>query len=49
LTAREAARVQSFPDDYVFLGNFQRLYQQVGNAVPPRLAQILGNAIKENI
>lgn len=49
LTAREAARVQSFPDDYVFLGNFQRLYQQIGNAVPPLLAKILGEAIKENL
>jgi DNA (cytosine-5)-methyltransferase 1 len=49
LTAREAARVQSFPDDYVFLGNFQRLYQQIGNAVPPLLAKVLGEAIRENI
>jgi DNA (cytosine-5)-methyltransferase 1 len=47
LTAREAARVQSFPDNYVFLGNFQRTYQQIGNAVPPKLASVLGNAIKE--
>jgi len=49
LTAREAARVQSFPDNYVFLGNFQRLYQQIGNAVPPLLAKVLGEAIRENL
>ncbi|HMH23264.1 MAG TPA: DNA cytosine methyltransferase [Puia sp.] len=49
LTAREAARVQSFPDDYVFLGNFQRLYHQIGNAVPPMLARVLGEAIRENL
>jgi DNA (cytosine-5)-methyltransferase 1 len=46
LTAREAARVQGFPDDYVFLGTFQRIYQQIGNAVPPPLARLLASAIK---
>lgn len=46
LTAREAARVQGFPDDYVFTGTFQRLYQQVGNAVPPPLASLLAKAIR---
>jgi DNA (cytosine-5)-methyltransferase 1 len=49
LTAREAARVQSFPDDYVFLGNFQRLYHQIGNAVPPLLAKVLGEAIRDQL
>lgn len=48
-TIREDARLQSFPDDFVFLGNKTQQNRQVGNAVPPLLGYALGKAIKEII
>ena len=46
LTIRECARIQTFPDSFVFLGNASDKIRHIGNAIPPRLAQIFAEHIK---
>lgn len=46
MSNREAARFQSFPDDFIFHGSKASQYKQIGNAVPPLLARLVSNLIK---
>nr|WP_302624081.1 DNA cytosine methyltransferase [uncultured Eubacterium sp.] len=45
ISLREAAAIQTFPDDYIFYGNLQEIGKQIGNAVPVLLAKVMGEYI----
>lgn len=47
LTPREAARVQSYPDDYFFRGAYTKTYMQIGNSVPPLLGRAIAKIVKQ--
>ena len=49
LTPREAARVQSYPDDYFFRGAYTKTYMQIGNSVPPLLGRAIASILKAYI
>lgn len=45
LSIREYARIQQFPDDWIFMGTSAEKYRQIGNAVPVGLSEALGKAV----
>ncbi len=49
LTCRELARIQTFPDSFIFEGSSIQIQQQIGNAVPPRLAYLIAKQVKETL
>ncbi|HLC43171.1 MAG TPA: DNA cytosine methyltransferase [Methylomirabilota bacterium] len=49
LSIRECARLQTFPDDFAFLGSAADRIQLIGNAVPPRLGQAIAESLREDL
>ena len=47
LSVRECARIQTFPDDFIFYGSIGSMHRQIGNAVPVRMAKEIALSIKE--
>lgn len=49
LSVRECARLQTFPDDFIFEGSLSRMYTQIGNAVPVKIAEMIASKINNRI
>jgi DNA (cytosine-5)-methyltransferase 1 len=48
-TAGELKRLQTFPDEYQIVGSYKQVLEQVGNSVPPRLAEVIATSVREQI
>jgi len=48
-TVRESARIQTFPDEYLFHGSWTESMRQIGNAVPVRLATVIGESVARQV
>jgi DNA (cytosine-5)-methyltransferase 1 len=48
-TARESARLQTFPDEFIFHGSWSETMRQLGNAVPVRLAEAIGRDVRRKL
>ena len=48
-TVRESARIQTFSDDYTFSGSWTESMRQIGNAVPVKLAHLVGDSIRRQV
>jgi DNA (cytosine-5)-methyltransferase 1 len=49
MTIRESALIQTFPDDMEFAGKQSSQYRQIGDAVPPLLAEVMGNSLLDQL
>jgi DNA (cytosine-5)-methyltransferase 1 len=47
ITVNEAIRLQTFPDNYIFVGGNNAAYKQIGNSVPPKLAEVVANVMRD--
>ena len=49
ITIEEAKRIQSFPDDFIFIGDFREQWARIGNSVPPKFMEAIAREIKRQV